>query len=360
MTETVPTNNQPRALQPRRLDNQESLQSLNHWRSVFRNFYRRCPYYGLFLLPSTTWDSSHNRGFTTEESTGLKRDVETLAADLEGFLDCLGSYCPFDYVGEKLKNESTSISSVWDILYEIYDLEITTSNFLDYALMRKEPDESYRSYFNRLVGFVRKHLPKTEIKAEGITSQTTGETLSISLLDTIAIHWLITIDKKLVNIVKTEFASELKTKRLCQMVKVIDPNIDDLLTRYNTKDQISLVKVKTEPYSNSVQQISQPPAEMSSLIQRIERLETTFNNKNFNKNAGRSRKNNQCTQCLFINKKLGSSLKTNHPSYMCRKQAISISLLELEDNSVESESPLQSSDNDEGSTLSSLPRLFSS
>ena len=252
MTEAVSTNNQPRALQPRRLDNQESLQSLNHWRSVFRNFYRRCPYYGLFLLPSTTWDSSLNRGFTTDEPTGLKRDAETLAVDLEGFLDCLGSYCPFDYMGEKLKNESTSIQSAWDILYEIYDLEITTSNFLDYALMRKEPDESYRNYFNRLVGFVRQHLPKTEIKAEGITSQSTGETLSILLLDTVAIHWLVTVDKRLVNIVKTEYASELKNKRLCQMVKVIAPNIDDLLARYNTKDQISLIKSPAEPLPSSV------------------------------------------------------------------------------------------------------------
>ena len=129
MSDTVQHNSQPRALQPRRLDQIESLQSMNHWRSVFRNFYRRCPYYGLFLLPSTTWDSSPSRGFQEDEATGLKRDVATLAADLEGFLDCVGSYCPFDYVGEKLKNETTCIQSVWDTLYEIYDLEISTSNF---------------------------------------------------------------------------------------------------------------------------------------------------------------------------------------------------------------------------------------
>ena len=164
---------QPRALAPRRLDQQETLQSLNHWRSVFRNYYRRCPYYGLFLLPSTRWTSSGNRGFTSAEQTGLKRDPATLAADLEGFLDCIGSYCPFDYIGQKLREESTNIQNVWDILYEIYDLEISTSNFLDYALMSREPEESYRSYFNRLVGFVRQHLPKTEIQAEGVTSSAT-------------------------------------------------------------------------------------------------------------------------------------------------------------------------------------------
>ena len=185
MADAVNSQSQPKSLAPRRLDQSETLQSLNNWKSVFRNFYRRCPYYGVFLLPSTTWDSSPTRGFTAPETTGLKRSVETLAADLDEFLDCVGSFCPFDYVGEKLKNETTNIKSVWDVLYEIYDLELTTSNFLDYALMTKEPEESYRSYYNRLVGFVRQHLPTTEIKAEGISSQPTGDTLTIALLDTI-------------------------------------------------------------------------------------------------------------------------------------------------------------------------------
>ena len=93
--------NQPRAVAPRRLEQKESLQSLNHWRSVFRNYYRRCQYYGLFLLPTTTWDNSQNRGFTEDETTGLKRDIQTLAADLNGFLDCIGCYLPFDYVSDK-------------------------------------------------------------------------------------------------------------------------------------------------------------------------------------------------------------------------------------------------------------------
>ena len=61
-------------------------------------------------------------------------------------------------MSEKLNNESTNIKSVWDILYEIYDLEITTTNFLDYALMSRESEESYRSYFNRLVGFPSRNL----------------------------------------------------------------------------------------------------------------------------------------------------------------------------------------------------------
>ena len=111
-----------------------------------------------------------------------------------------------DYISEKLKAGSTCIDSVWSILYEIYDVELSTSNFLDYASMSKEPDESYRNYYNRLVGFVRHHLPQKEEHAEGISCPEGGEELTIALLDAIAIHWLISLDRELLYIVKTEFA----------------------------------------------------------------------------------------------------------------------------------------------------------
>ena len=214
-------NLQPRALAPRRLGQRESLNSLNQWRSVFRNYYRRCPYYGYFLLPTTIWDNSPNKGFTAAEQSGLKRDIPTLAADLDGFLYCLGSFLPFDYIGDKLREESTNISSAWDIIYEVYDAELTTTNFLDYATMTRDSDETYRSFFNRLVGFVRQHLPKQQINVEGIASPADGEKLTVALLDAITIHWLLSIDKRLLNIVRTEFATQLKSKRVCQMIKEI-------------------------------------------------------------------------------------------------------------------------------------------
>ena len=198
---------------------------------MFRNFYRRCPYYGPFLLPNASWNNTRNRGFTTTETTGLKRDPETLASDLEGFLDCIGSYAPFDYVAEKLRSESTNISTVWEIIYELYDAEISTSNYLDYATMTREPEESYRAYFNRLVGFVRQHLPSKSYEAEGIQSPEEGEELTIALLDSITVHWLLNIDRCLISIIKTEVAIDLKNKRLCKMVKTILKNIDDLLAR---------------------------------------------------------------------------------------------------------------------------------
>ena len=67
--------------------------------------------------PTTTWDNTANKGFTESETTSLKRNATTLAGYLEGFLECIGSY---------QKKWSTSIASVWDIIYEIYDAEKST------------------------------------------------------------------------------------------------------------------------------------------------------------------------------------------------------------------------------------------
>ena len=101
-----------------------------------------------------------------------KKRPEILAFNFEGFLNCIGSYATFDYVGEKLRAESTSISTVWEILYELYNAEIPTTNYFDYAIMRREPTEFYCAYFNRLVGFVRQHLPSKSYDAESVISPT--------------------------------------------------------------------------------------------------------------------------------------------------------------------------------------------
>ena len=199
----------PRALAPRKLEQTESLQSLNHWQIVVKNYFRRCPYYSFFLAPRLKWDNSQNRGFTVNEETGLKRSPASLASDLDGILSTIGTYLPFDYVTEKLISETTDLDSVWALIYEIYDAELVTSNYLDYAFMSRESGETYGNYYNQLVGFTRQHLPKKSVTAEGVSCPPAGEQLTVALLDNISIHWLLSIDKKLISIVRTEFAPEL-------------------------------------------------------------------------------------------------------------------------------------------------------
>ena len=311
---------------PRRLEQKESLHSLNQWKSVFRNYYRRCPYYSRFLLPTAKWDNSVRKGFTSAETTGLKRDIDTLAADLDGFLDCLSSFLPFDYVADKLKQESTDIASVWSIIYEVYDAEINTTNFLDYATMSQNPDETYRAYFNRLVGFIRQYLPARTYEAEGVVCPSTGEQLTIALLDAVTIHWLLSIDKRLLPIVKTEFATELKSKRICQMVKIIAQNIDDLLVRYDNRDQVSMVNISRIPAKQNYS--SKQDNEIDGIIRRLNKLESASKRRQDNRFRNKSKNNSVCSHCTLLNTQLGSTLPVNHAFSDCGGKSVAISLIE--------------------------------
>ena len=354
MTES--THNQPRALAPRKLEQTETLQTLNQWKCVFRNYYRRCQFYGYFLQPNVTWSNETNRGFLTNEASGLKRSPEILASDLSGFLDCLGSYMPFDYVADKLNNESTCMSSVWKIVYEIYDAEIDTSHYLDYANMTKLPEETYRNFFNRLVGFVRQHLPNERIEAEGVVSPNTGESLTIGLLDSIAVHWLLSIDKRLIGIIKTEFAAELKTKRLCQMIKRIASNIDELLQRYSQNDLVNTVTATPTPTPSYATRPPKevPKSDVDMILRRIERLEMGQNSKSLKQQ--RFKRSNftpvTCSHCAFLNKQLGTQLNTKHKTSLCTKKQLSVSLIEsmdeYDDNPVSQHSD---SDTNEGEEI---------
>ena len=313
MTDST-TNVQPKALMPRKLEQQETLQTLNQWSSIFKNYYRRCPFYGTFLQPGLRWSNEINRGFTTTETSGLKRNPTVLAADLDSFLECLAGFLPFDYVAEKLKAETTNMKTVWAIIYEIYDAEISTNHYLDYAFMERLPQETYRNFFNRLVGFVRQHLPDTSVTAEGITSPAGGETLSIGLLDSIAIHWMMKIDRRLINIVKTEFAADLKNKRLCEMIKQIATNVDDLLARYSNVDTINKVSIKSVKSTSAT---NFPPAPDSDTIDmivgRLERLESKRKVKNqFPRVSNYRRTSQNCVHCSFMNKQLGTNFNVKH------------------------------------------------
>ena len=174
------------------------------------------------------------------------------------------------------------------------------------------------------------------MEAKGVGSPEGGEKLSISLLDSIAIHWLITIDRRLINIVKTEFSSELKTKRICQMIKPIATNIDDLLVRYSNRDSVNIVNSQVAP--SSIPETNIPTsghndvATIDMIIRRIEKLEynkprsSRFNRRN---NKGYySQKQQMCVHCALLNKQLGASLNTNHHASVCTKKKLSVSLIE--------------------------------
>ena len=270
----------PKLAQPRKLGETETIQSLNHWKNHFRNFFRRCEYVGMFLDPVTTWDPADpdGHGFT-DETTGQKRTKQAIKADLEGFFDTLASYMPYDYVSSKCMKETKCINDVWSIIYEIYDAEVNPDSFLSYISLKKEPVETYRNFWNRLVNFVEQHLASTPVTVEGATVPATGDKISVTTLDLITMHWMAVIDPRLTAVVKTEFTTELKTQRISELVKRIAVNVDELLKRYGTpRDQVSAVQQPQLIFS--AEGAAAQPAHATDtckhdadIIRRIDRLE---------------------------------------------------------------------------------------
>ena len=73
---------------PRMLTPSETLQTLNHWKTSFRTYYRRDSFYKGFLLPEATWDSTADSyGQAADQNGGeVIRTAADKAGDLEDFL----------------------------------------------------------------------------------------------------------------------------------------------------------------------------------------------------------------------------------------------------------------------------------
>ena len=107
---------------PRMLTEKESLQSLNHWKTAFRTYYRRDSYYKCFLLPAAVWnpDVDNYEQAADMDGANVVRTAADKAGDLEDFLNTLAGYLPFPYLTEKIVKGSKNLQDVWDTIYDHY------------------------------------------------------------------------------------------------------------------------------------------------------------------------------------------------------------------------------------------------
>ena len=133
---------------PRPLSQQETLDSLNHWKTLFRNYFRRDSIYKQFLAKNFTWDPSQvNYGLVTVGDD----TAEARKENLEDFLYTLAGFLPHSYLTDKIVKDSKSLQQCWNIIYEHYNVQITQETFLDFESLRKEPGENYRQFYEKLL-----------------------------------------------------------------------------------------------------------------------------------------------------------------------------------------------------------------
>ena len=61
---------------------------------------------------------------------------------------------------------------MWNVIAELYEAEILSDTFMDFASFSKLPNESFCQFFDRLVDHVQKHLTKPNVNSIGNPEET--------------------------------------------------------------------------------------------------------------------------------------------------------------------------------------------
>ena len=211
---------------PRQLQTTETLDSLTHWRSHVRNYFRRDENLKDFFSRTCVWDpGAENYGF-------VEANPESAADNLEGLLDTIAGFMPGPYLTAQITKQATCMNDVFQIIWKHYDVDPSPSSFLDFDNLSLAHDERYIDLFYRMQYHAEQHLLQKGDLLDGKQVPAT-ETLSTSHKNLIALNWLKAIDKNLVGIVKLEKHKELKEgNQLCLLIHDIAKNIDEWLRRH--------------------------------------------------------------------------------------------------------------------------------
>ena len=230
---------------PRPLGCKETLDSLTHWRTTWRTFYKRDDSYKYFVRETTTWDPSAVNYGQVDEEDGLKRKAVDMKEDLLDLLNTLAGYLPHSYLTDKILVGTKGWPDVWNIIWEHYGVQVTSETLLDFESLYKQTGETHRQFYERLLQHCKQQLAPAGVKAEQI-SNTVADKMSISLMNMTALQWLRKINPDLIEIVKTEYSTELRGNiPLADLVPKIAPNIDALLKRYEKGAATNQISVES-------------------------------------------------------------------------------------------------------------------
>lgn len=195
---------------PRPLGNSETLETLTHWRTTFKTFYKRDESYRFFVKETTKWDPSNdNYNQIAEGENGLKRTAADMKEDLIDLLNTLAGYLPHSYLTDKIVSGTKGWQDVWNVIYDHYGVQISSESLLDFESMHKQPGETHRQFYERLLQHVKQHLAPADVKVEQVRN-TVADTMSISLMNMTALQWMRKTSGSLIDIVRTEYSTELR------------------------------------------------------------------------------------------------------------------------------------------------------
>ena len=308
---------------PRMLTEKETLQSLNHWKTSFRTYYRRDSFYKVFLLPGAVWDptaADYGQAADVNAEGEVIRTAADKAGDLDDFLNTLAGYLPFPYLTEKIVKGSTNLQNVWDSIYDHYGVNVSSESLLDYVALKQNSGETYRQFYDRLLSHARLHLPRGNITVDGVNSGANGEQLTISLMNFVAMDWLHKINPRLVDIVKTDYSRELRENvQLSALVPRISLNIDAMLSRHDVVGGVESLSVIDDPTVDKVNRVKHGRGGANNFRGR------------FNGVKNLSRKKAFCPECHLLGRKLSLDVNYNHVPADCPRPGTGVNMVLAEE-----------------------------
>ena len=340
---------------PRQLTQNETLDSLDHWKSIFRSYFRRDSVFRQFLASEFTWDPQRNHHGFTDEENGMSAQEKSDA--LVDFLNSLAGFLPHSYLTSKIQS-TNSLKDCWDIIEEHYNVNVTAETFLDFESIKKGPEENYRQFYERLLQHSKLHLAPKNMKVGKIINSKDDE-MSISLMNHVALQWLRKIDTQLIQIIKTEYSTELRAnEQLAHLVPKIAPNIDSLLSRYSSSS-ISKISLDTTTVDDN------DAEDVSENVRRIGFRDRGRGGNRFFR-GGRSRGFNKrggsyehfCAGCFSLGKELNTFISFKHKPSECTRQEAVARLLQFDEENYPSENDVDFNDDGKNEFNETEPKVI--
>ena len=89
----------PKVPYPRQLTKKETLDSLSHWQTSVKNYFRRFPDSAEYFKRNSSWTQAENYGF-------VDPGANDKADNLEALLDTIASFLPGPYITHKITKTS--------------------------------------------------------------------------------------------------------------------------------------------------------------------------------------------------------------------------------------------------------------
>ena len=170
---------------PRPLAKKETLDTLDHWKSQFRTYFKRDDTFRPFLSASFKWDPAKRHfGFTNETTGDSVYEASEKAEDFSDLLNVLSGFLPHSYLTARLAKDTSCWQDVWDLIYQHYECKISSDTFFDFENLKKESDENHLQFYERLLQHARLHLAPAGAEV-GTLKNSKEDTLTISMMNLI-------------------------------------------------------------------------------------------------------------------------------------------------------------------------------